>query len=372
MRVFMYTGDYQKRGILPVLGGSVVLRKNDVSTFSLEVNGGDLLSSRFEKGWRVVIEDEGRQLICGAPNNIQRSSASGAQTLTMSGSSDAAWLRDMITLPDPSKAADQQDQEAYYKRNGSAANLVHDLVSSHIGQNARSEFKRVLIVDSPDAGLGKTVSINSRFKTVLEEVQTLANNANVVVSLFQDDIAKTTRMSIEQTRDLSRVIRMTEINGGLGDWDMSEQAPTVTDVLVAGQGEGENRTLKLVSGNANEWGFKALQFQDRRDTDAVDELIQAGEETLADGVAKATINVAIEETDTKRFARDFGLGDKITVQLMSGVTISDIVQSAEIDWGENGRTVDLKIGPVADEQDAPRWVPLVKSLQAQIRALQAR
>src|SRR5699024_11599028 len=123
---------------------------------------------------------------------------------------------------------DQQDQAAYYKRNGSAASLVYDLVRSHIGQNARPEFKRTLVVDSPGGWANNSVSINSRFKTVLEEVQTLANNANVVVSLFQDDIAKTTRMSIEQTRELARVIRMTENKGQLGNWGSSDSGRNVS------------------------------------------------------------------------------------------------------------------------------------------------
>ena len=368
----MYTPNYERRGILPILGGTAVLRNNDISTFSLEVNGGDLLSSRFEKGWRIVIEDEGQQLCAGTPSTLGRSSNDGAQTLDLSGSDDMVWLRDMITLPNPSAAADQQDQDAYYKASGGGAPLVYDLVRRLVGQDARAEFKRPLIVENPAVSAGKTLSLNTRFKTVLEEVQSLAQQSSSVVSLRQDDVAKSTVMSIGKGRDLSRVIRMTEINGGIGGWDLSEEAPTVTSVLVAGQGEGTARTLKLVNGNSNEWGFRGLQFQDRRDTDAADELILAGEETLDEGRAKASISVEINETPAKRFGRDFGLGDTITVQLASGVLVTDVVQTAEISWGSTGREVKLTIGPVAEEQDAPRWVPLVKSLQAQIRALQAR
>lgn len=368
----MYTSGYERRGILPVVGGTAVLRNNDISTFTLEVNARDVLSSRFEKGWRVVIEDEGRQLCAGAPAVMGRSSDSGAITLELSGSDDMVWLRDMITLPNPSAAADQQDQDAYYKASGGGAPLIYDLVRRLVGQNARAEFKRPLIVENPAVLAGKTLSLNTRFKTVLEEVQSLAQQSSSVVSLRQDDVAKSTVMSIGKGRDLSRVIRMTEINGGIGGWDLSEEAPTVTSVLVAGQGEGTARTLKLVNGNSNEWGFRGLQFQDRRDTDAADELILAGEETLDEGRAKASISVEINETPAKRFGRDFGLGDTITVQLASGVLVTDVVQTAEISWGSTGREVKLTIGPVAEEQDAPRWVPLVKSLQAQIRALQAR
>ena len=368
----MYTPNYERRGILPILGGTAVLRNNDISTFSLEVNGGDLLSSRFEKGWRIVIEDEGQQLCAGTPSTLGRSSNDGAQTLDLSGSDDMVWLRDMITLPNPAAAADNQDQDAYWKASGRGAPLIYNLTRLLVGQNARTEFRRPLMVNNPGVGFGKTLSVNTRFKTVLEEVQSLAIQSGAVVTLSQDDTNRRTVMDIASGRDLSRAVRMTEINGGIGGWELSEEAPTVTQVLVAGQGEGTERTLKLVSGNANEWGFRGLQFQDRRDTNDIAELTLAGEETLEEGRATANITVEIHETPNKRFGRDFRLGDTITVQLEDGVLVTDIVQTAEISWGENGREVKLTIGPVANEQDAPRWVPLVKSLQAQIRALQAR
>lgn len=368
----MYTPGYERRGILPVIGGTVVLRNNDISTFSLDVNGDDPLSRRLEKGWRVVIEDEGRQILAGAPNSLKRGSSGGAQTLDLSGSDDFVWLRDMITLPNPATAADNQDQDAYYKASGGGARLIYDLVRRLVGQDSRGEFKRPLVVNDPGGTFAKVISVNSRFQPVLGEVQSLAQQSGRVVTLRQDDISRSTVMDIGEGRDLSRSVRLTEINGGIGDWDLGEEAPTVTSVLVAGQGEGTARTLELVNGNANEWGFRGLQFQDRRDTDAADELVLAGTETLDEGRAKASISVDIHETPDKRFGRHFNLGDTITVQLAGGALITDVVQTAEITWGSTGREVKLTVGPVAEEQDAPRWVPLVKSLQAQIRALQAR
>lgn len=373
MQAFMYTPDYQRRGILPTTGGQAVLRNNDVSTFSLEVDGSDLLSSRFEKGWRIVIQDEGRQFIAGAPNHIGRSLKGGVHDLTLSGVNDMVWLKNMITLPNPANAADKQTEGAYYKATGAAEELVYDLVHNHVGQNARAEYKRRLNVLAPDSGLlGKTLTVNSRFKTVLEELQSLALQAGLVTQVEQDDGLQQTVMRIEEGTDLSRAVRLTEINGGLTDWEMSEDAPTATDVLVAGQGEGAARTLKLVSGNTNDWGFRGLQFQDRRDTDAVDELIQAGEETLEEARAKSAITLEIGETPNKRFGEHFWLGDTITVTLADGTEVTDIVQVADMKWDANGRTVKLTIGPVLDEQDAPRWVPLVQKLTKQLKALQTR
>lgn len=367
----MYTPDFQRRGVLPTIGGKAVLRNNDVSTFSLDVNGADLISSRFEKGWRIAIHDEGRQLIAGAPNKIGRSLKAGVHDLALSGVDDMVWLKNMITLPSPGNVPDNQNQDSYYKATGPADTLIYDLTRKHAGQDALAAYKRPLSVSQP-AGTGKSLTVNSRFKSLLEEVQSLALQARLVTNFEQDDQLQQTVMTIGTGANLARAIRLTETNGGLTDWDMSEDAPTVTEVLVAGQGEGAARTLKLVTGNTNDWGFRGLQFQDRRDTDALDELIQAGEETLDEGRAKSAITLEIGETQNKRFGEHFWLGDTITVQLADGAEVTDIVQAAEITWDANGRTTKLTIGPVLDEQDAPRWVPLVKHLTKQIKALQAR
>src|SRR5699024_11081835 len=52
--------------------------------------------------------------------------------------------------------------------------------------------------------------------------------------------------------DRSRYIRLSEDNDALGIWSLERERPEVTKVLVAGQGEGDARTLKLVEGNTND------------------------------------------------------------------------------------------------------------------------
>src|SRR5690625_388915 len=78
--------------------------------------------------------------------------------------------------------------------------------------------------------------------------------------------------------DRSRYIRLSEDNDALGQWSMERARPEVTKVLVAGQGQYEERTLKLVEGNPNDWGTNRIVFQDRRDTDELEDLVEAGEE----------------------------------------------------------------------------------------------
>src|SRR5690625_7162973 len=89
--------------------------------------------------------------------------------------------------------------------------------------------------------------------------------------------------------DRSRYIRLSEENDAVGDWSMERARPEVTKVPVAGQGQDEERTLKLVEGKPNDRGTNRNVFQDRRDTDELEDLGEAGEGTVADNTETASI-----------------------------------------------------------------------------------
>lgn len=366
----MFTSDYVKRGALPVIGGSCKLRRNGVHTFTLTIDGSSELWGRFEKDWRVTIHDEGQRLLSGVPLKIVETAEGGVITSELTGESDMTWLKDMITLPAPSKAADKQDTEAYWKRKGPAGDLIGDLVDVNLGPSARAEYKRPLVVG--DIADGPNGSVRTRFMPVIDEVATLAETAGLTVDIVQDDNLKQSVLTVVEGRDFGRRIRLSHANGGIESHSFTLEAPTVTDVLVAGQGEGEARTLGLTHGNDNSWGFKSLQFQDENSTSDQDELDAAGEDTLVEGQEKASVSLAVNDTPNLLFGPDYWLGDTVTVQLSSGVVITDTVQMAELSWDENGRTVKLQVGPTAEDGDQPRDVKEINKLWKAVRGLQTR
>lgn len=361
------------RGTLPVIGGQAVLRNTDVSTFSIDINANSAMWERFERGWHVLIEDEGQQILTGIPDKITETASTGIRDVTLSGQCHMRYLRDMITIPDPSTVVTSQKDSAYYKRSGRAETVVKDMVRSHVGQDARPENKRLLVVD-PDKGLGTQVAINSRFQNLMEEVKSLAVTGGIRVEarMVQAGTGHEIRLGVVEGRDLRKAVRLSQINGALDGYTLEESAPASTRVLVGGQGEGTARTLILREGNPNDWGVNALQFQDRRDTDDVADLRQAGDETLEEGQASASITIDVNEIPHLRFGERFDLGDTVKVELNTGVEINDVVQSADITWAETGRTVKLQVGPVADDLDAPAWVKRVHKLRSQLRRIQAR
>lgn len=367
MEAIVFTADFRRRGVLPILSGQMILRRNGVSTFKIEVDGNDPMSSRFEEGRRVVIQDAGIQYLAGPVESVTDDWDAGIRDISLTGSSDMKILSQRVTLPNPAAAATAQTVDAYYKRSGNAGEVITELVRLNAGQGALASRRSPLTVATSSAG--RSVTVNSRFKPLLEEVQALATAGEVTFQTRQ--AGRGIVFEIVETKNRARAVRLTTRNGGILSYSLSREAPTVTDVIVAGQGEGTARTIRHVTGNASDWGTYAEVFQDRRDTDDSAELTQAGEETLADGQEKVSATFEASDTGLRRFGRDFWLGDTITLDL-DGVTVTDLVQSAEITWGADGRTVKLQVGPTPEEMQAPAWLPIIRQLRRRATNLEVR
>src|SRR5699024_2630381 len=286
----LYDPDFVHRGPLPLEGGKVVLRNNDVSTFLIDI---DTSTEQWEnitaqygdmKAWHVQLFDslDGDVPLMSGIITSDRDEKSGYPATQWTGRCHLDYLDGMITLPNPARAADDQKDGSHYTDKGPAAEVIFQMVRKHVAQGARDEFRTPLRVGSTWADKpGKQVSVKSRFKPLLEEVQAAAKTGGITFSTSMDSDG-VIRLQQSVPEDRSRYIRLSEDNDARGQWSMERSRPEVTKVLVAGQGEGDARTLKLVEGNTNDWGTCRIVFQDRRDTDELDDLIEAGEETLAD------------------------------------------------------------------------------------------
>ena len=377
----LYDPGFVHRGPLPLEGGKVVLRNNDISTFLLDIDTSTeqwaQITAQYGdmKAWHVQLFDSRNgdaPLMAGTitSDTVGRSDYPTAQ---WSGRCHLDYLDGMITLPNPSRAADNQTDGSHYKTNGPAAQVIHNLVRSHRADRSptRPEFRTPLQVDSTVPSFGGNVRIETRFKPLLEEVQQLAKTGGTIFGTTMDTDGAIRFVQSVPT-DRSRYVRLAEDNDALGEWSMERTRPEVTKVLVAGQGEGDARTLILVEGNQNDWGVNRLVFQDRRDTDELADLQQAGEDTLLDNAETATISLDLIDTPDMEFGKDYHLGDIVTVQLADGATIVDGVQQVELDYTAQGRTGKVTVGPTGEEHEPDQLVKLVKDLRARIQALETR
>nr|WP_279587228.1 hypothetical protein [Auritidibacter ignavus] len=324
------------------------------------------------EGGHVAVYDGKDQLIAGKLKQYVETNTSGLKDIELHFECHLSYVHGMITLPSPNRAPESQTVRPYYRETGPAETVIKDAVRLHVSQNApRAENRNPIIVDLPE-GRGKRVTINSRFQNLLEELQAVSKNSGVVFFSYLDHETSQIRFGVRKPNDYRRSIRLREANGSVEQYSYSLEAPTASRVLVAGQGEGTGRMLRLVESDQTDWEVKTLLFQDRRDTEEAKELIKAGEDTLADHVEKQSITIDTSMMGNLKYGRDFTRGDLITVQLTDKTNIQDTLQRVELNWDKGGTTYKVSVGPVMEEPDANdgKVRELIKELRAELRRTQ--
>ena len=135
----------------------------------------------------------------------------------------------------------------------------------------------------------------------------------------------------------------------LAGWKLTAAAATANFVVVAGQGDLKARLINETSDAASisTWGLVEA-FQDRRDTAAVADLVQAGTETLAAGVTPITVVFTPLDVPGQSFGVDWNLGDIVTV-MAGGLTVVDQVREVHVVLDDQGATVTPSVGAPAGD-----------------------
>lgn len=366
--------DHVRYGQLEVLEWSAVLRDCDEGTWTMTLVDDDLSRSVVE-GWRVIASEDSQTIFSGTV--LSYGGDVGDESLTISGIDDTGLLGFRVTYPDPTKPAEQQSDAAYWKRSGPAGTLLDDLIYRNIANGAIAARRFPFVyVDrgSTSGGIGKgsSVSINSRYKNVLEEARALARAGGVTFWADQPDGTTNIFFRFRVPEDLTSWAWFSRGDGGgLTGGTYTLTAPTVTNVLVAGQGQGTDRTIKEYWVAPGPWGLRIEQFQDRRDTDDPAELEQAGTDTIAEGAASASATVEVEEVPGLVYGVDYRLGDIVRVDF-GGAVIDEPVRAVELNGDPFGRTVKLTLGDHAAEDDNnPVWDKQIRALARRLRGLEA-
>lgn len=369
-----YDKDFTYRGPIPVLSGALVLRNNAVSTGVLDVNGDHKAwkdQAPYLEGGHVVVKDDDVQLIAGKFTALEftKDTQQGVSDVQLQFNSHLDYVQGMITLPSPDQPLESQTVRPYYKESGPAETVIADMIRTHVGQDARLEHQQPIIVEVSQ-GRGGNVTVNSRFKNLLEEAQVLAGVGGIQFRTWLDEDVEQIFFGVRMPVDNSLNVQLQEDTGTLEKFTYSLEAPTASRVLVAGQGEGTARMLRVVESEPTAWDVKTLLFQDRRDTEEEAELIQAGEDTLADHVAKTAITVDTRMLGQRRLGVDYFVGDTVTVQLTDNTTIVDPLQRLELSWDSTGTSYKVSVGPYLEEPDEEATTQTVRRLRKDLRGLQ--
>ncbi|MEU5427611.1 siphovirus ReqiPepy6 Gp37-like family protein [Streptomyces olivoreticuli] len=293
---------------------------NNVGTWTVTLPSEHLLADILRTpGSGLVITGPGDVLMSGPVTGYEYAATPEDRrgSIAVHGVTDSVILADMLAWPQPANPNVTTQTTGHDERTGPAESLMHAYVAANCGPAAPASRRRAGLVMGADLGRGPVLSKAARFPALGELLTEIATVAGLRFRVIQR--GKQLVFETYAVADRTRQIRLDVLAGTLAGQRVAVSAPAATRVLVAGQGEMEDRTFVPVE-NADSlaaesaWGRRIEKFVDQRQTDDPDELAQAGAELLADqGFTRTAVQAVPVEDSTMEMGIDWGLGDRVTV-----------------------------------------------------------
>jgi hypothetical protein len=119
--------------------------------------------------------------------------------------------------------------------------------------------------------------------------------------------------------------------GNLAELATDPDAPVATVAIVGGTGEGASRIVveRADAGAVSSWGRKEIFVNQSGVSDSTG-LAQYGDQALAEKAEKVGLSAVAVDSPHMRFGVDYGLGDRVSVVLASGVLVTDVVRAVTV------------------------------------------
>lgn len=302
-------------------------------------------------------------------------------TWTFEGVSDAKITADALAYPDPSIASPQASSQS--RSNDVRTRAGEDLLRQYTAYNiCNGALMSPAVQHAPSGRLtgdrlkfqlegesqhrGATLTKSPRFQNLLELLQEIAVGSDLLFDVVQ--VGDGLQLHITEPLDVSQEQRWDVDNNQLSRAKYGFTAPGCTHVIVAGQGEGTERTIIEVTTPASlfaaaVWG-RIERFVDQRNTDDPVELEQAGLEILA---AEGSAITALEVVPSADLADGYGtkwrMGSIVTVvvgdqEIQAPITEVPISITAE----------GLFIGATVGDATGFDWESLLSSRQSKFES----
>jgi hypothetical protein len=214
------------------------------------------------------------------------------------------------------------------------------------GRATNGAYSSFPITIEADAAQGGVISANYAWLNLLPALQRITVLGGGDFSLEYDSAAHSwefqwhqpylgTNRSAEVVFSLDRGNMQNPVLGLTNPWE-----PTVA--VVAGQGQGEDRTLVVRTGPNYSADFSREVFIDARDLSTTAALEDRGDQRLDDMKSRNILDFQVMQTDGLKYGRDYFLGDLVTWRF-SGLTGTQQIDSVEIELSD-GKTEEIKIG----------------------------
>lgn len=294
-------------------------------------------------------------------------------TVTVNFSDDLAVPAGYLTWPDPAAAWPDQPDTARQILTTNAEVIIRTLIDENCGPGALTAREIPNFALAALAGVGTTTSVNTRFEGLLATCRRVAIDGGGL-GFRTRQTATQIEFEVYAPVDRTATARFSEGLGNLRAVTYKQSAPTVTHALVTGSDQATPRAYVEVADTASaaSWWRVEQLVNGSADSDTNGELTQDGTEALAGGSAPVELATVTVDTEDLKAGRDYGLGDRVTVALPTGVEVADLVRSIHLQATPNsGEYVTSLVGSPEATSD-PQTVRLVRELSRRLGRLEAR
>ncbi|MFE9936312.1 siphovirus ReqiPepy6 Gp37-like family protein [Streptomyces hirsutus] len=306
----------------------------------------------------------------------------GVGTVTARWTDDLGRIAGYLTYPEPAKAWTAQTIYLDESRKFSGVNsetIIRALVSENCGPGALAARRIERLVLDTAAGVGTNQTVSTRFEPLLDACRTAAVTDGLGFRTRQ--VGDQIRFGVYQPRDRTGLVRFSRGLGNLRRLGFTLGAPTGTSALVMGGGDPAQQATppnvrfytEVASGAAATWyRVERLVQESSTDDDSEGLLTLAARRALDDDAAQVSLSTETVDTEDIQAGRDYGLGDRVAVELPTGMEVTDIVRSIRLEaTPEGGERVTSVIG-TSDQTTETRMVRTVRDLAYRLGRIEAR
>lgn len=350
--------DFQRIGRIgpdDLVGATFVNKLNGTGSWSLKVPHGHSMGELLRQpGYGLILSGPDGSTILSGPTlsaRLTQTSDNVQGDWEIVGSTDDIILMERLAYPKPSTADVTAQTDDYDDRSGSAERVIKEFVSANIGPDAPSERRMPLLSIEANQDRGTVVSAAARFDIIQDLLYGLAQAGGIGYQVVQ--VANALEFKVFVPVDRSADVRMDIENRQLSSSSLAYSTAFTTRAIVAGKGEGKNRTFiertstdSLAAETA--WQRRIESFVDARSANTADELNTAGDQQLVDR-GKTVLEASVTPTNDSdmRFGQDWYLGDKVTVvnnDLESTAVVTEVGIRVDADGVRVGATIGTPTG----------------------------
>ncbi|QEQ94052.1 minor tail protein [Streptomyces phage Saftant] len=294
-------------------------------------------------------------------------------SVAFEGISDTCILSDYLAFPDPTNVNPSTQTLSHDIRTGNAETLLHAYVNANIGPSAPAARRKANLTMGTNLARGTIMTKSARFVVL----GNLLTDIAVVDGLGFRVVQRGAVLVFEtyQIADRTKTIRLDVLNNTLAGQRVAITPPSATHVIVAGQGEQEDRTFRDVTTTESlaaeaDWGRRIEVFEDRRDQSEDGQLDQSGLETLAkEGFTSIAVQAVPMEDASMEFGIDWGLGDSVSV-VVNDQELTSTVTGMILKATSDGFQVGVELGDATGFDAAAAYAQRVQNTENRVSQLE--